>query len=153
MAAAPQRPAAGHGLRALVVRQRLLQLSQRRLGRRGLRLLEALMEWWRNSSTTSNHAFAEVATLLKTKSFVHTGEHSMTQADRCATHRRSITLRNTRASGHEHVLREAQQCQHSDHTQSVQGGHPKLSRMPLRLASYLALLLSSQLDKWRLHAR
>jgi len=95
MAAAPQRPAAGHGLRALVVRQRLLQLSQRRLGRRGLRLLVALMEWWRNSSTTSSHTFAEVATLLKTKSFVHTGEHSMTQADRCATHRRSITLRNT----------------------------------------------------------
>ena len=81
MAAAPQRPAAGHGLRALVVRQRLLQLSQRRLGRRGLRLLVALMEWWRNSSTTSSHTFAEVATLLKTKSFVHTGEHSMTQAD------------------------------------------------------------------------
>ena len=33
MAAAPQRPAAGHGLRALVVRQRLLQLPQRRLGK------------------------------------------------------------------------------------------------------------------------
>ena len=48
MAAAPQRPAAGHGstrrrgLRALVVRQRLLQLPQRRLGRRGLHLLLTL---------------------------------------------------------------------------------------------------------------
>ena len=48
MAADPQRPAAGYGsarrrgLRALVIRQRRLELPQRRLGRQGLRLLVAL---------------------------------------------------------------------------------------------------------------